>query len=88
MGFHKRYIDDEQIMDIYSSRGIAGVVEWYIKGVDAIITQGKLSMDISDVLYTDELTKEEQDEEIERLIVSEKLKKGYNEKEEKAATSS
>jgi hypothetical protein len=45
-------------------------------------------MDISDVLYTDELTKEEQDEEIERLIVSEKLKKGYNEKEEKAATSS
>ena len=84
MGFHKRYIDDEQIMDIYSSRGIAGVVEWYIKGVDAIITEGKLSMDISDVLYTDELTKEEQDEEIDRLITAEILRKGNNEKEEKA----
>ena len=38
MGFHKRYIDDQQVIDIYEESGVKGVREWYTKGVDALIT--------------------------------------------------
>jgi len=84
MGFHKRFISTDQVVDIFKQSGIEGVVEWYTKGVDALITEGQLAMDVSDVIYTDQLTSAEKDEEIDRLITAEILRKGNNEKEEKA----
>ena len=88
MGFHKRYVDDEQVMNLYKSGGVSQVIDWFTRGVDALVTSGQLSNDITDILYTNELTSEEQREEINRKIVSKTLRKGYDEKEEKTTTSS
>ena len=43
MGFHKRYIDDEQIISLYCNGGADAIIEWYTRGVDAVILSGKLA---------------------------------------------
>jgi hypothetical protein len=43
MGFHKRYIDDEQVINIYRKNGCQAVIDWFTKGADAIITSGELA---------------------------------------------
>ena len=43
MGFHKRYIDDEQVIRIYRTEGCQAVIDWYQKGTDAVILSGELS---------------------------------------------
>ena len=43
MGFHKRYIDDDQIINMYRTQGCQAVIDWFTKGVDVVITSGKLS---------------------------------------------
>ena len=43
MGFHKRYIDDDQIIDMYENQGYQAIIDWYTKGVDALILSGPLS---------------------------------------------
>ena len=50
MGFHKRYIDDDQVIDIYRTQGCQAVIDWYTKGVDAIITSGKLASEVNDLM--------------------------------------
>ena len=50
MGFHKRYISEEQIIEIYKTSGIEGVKDWYTKGVDALILETGLSSEIDDIL--------------------------------------
>ena len=68
MGFHKRYIDDEQVIEIYRTQGNQGVIDWYTKGVDAIITSGDLSEHILDILEIGLLTKEQKWNKISELI--------------------
>ncbi len=43
MGFHKRYINDGQVIDIYKRDGCQAVIDWFLKGNDAIILSGPLS---------------------------------------------
>ena len=50
MGFHKRYIDDEQIIDIYRKNGCQAVIDWYQKGADAVILSGELSETVHSLL--------------------------------------
>ncbi len=50
MGFHKRYMSDEQIIEIYKTSGIEGVKDWYTKGADALILETGLSSEIDDIL--------------------------------------
>ena len=88
MGFHKRYIDDDQVIDIYREQGKQGVIDWYTRGVDALVTNGQLSMDITDILYTDKLTEDEQQLEIDRMVSIASIKKLKYEKKEKTPTSS
>ena len=59
MGFHKRYIDDEQIIEMYRRDGNQAVIDWLSKGVDSIITSGELSADILDILDLTLMTKTE-----------------------------
>ena len=47
MGFHKRYIDDDQIIRIYREKGCQGVIDWFSKGADALILSGELSEKIN-----------------------------------------
>ena len=35
MGFHKRYIDNEQVIRLYRDGGIKNVEDWYTRGADA-----------------------------------------------------
>ena len=50
MGFHKRYIDDEQVIDIYRKYGCQAVIDWYQKGVDALILSGELTETVHTML--------------------------------------
>jgi len=50
MGFHKRYIDNEQVISLYRDGGIKKVEDWYTRGADALITETGLASDITDIL--------------------------------------
>jgi len=50
MGFHKRYIDDDQIINMYKTQGCQAVIDWYTKGVDAVILSGPLSSTVHTML--------------------------------------
>ena len=46
MGFHKRYIDDEQVIRLYQNGGVDNVINWFTKGVDALILSGNLAEEV------------------------------------------
>ena len=50
MGFNKRHITNDQVIDTYSRTGIAGVEDLYKKGVDALILETGLASEIDDIL--------------------------------------
>jgi len=71
MGFHKRHIDNEQVLRLYEDGGINRIREWYTKGVDALITETGLASRVGHVISDDEWTQMgtvRQDEEIFKLI--------------------
>jgi len=37
MGFHKRYIDDDQVIRLYQNGGVDAVISWYTSKVDALV---------------------------------------------------
>jgi len=51
MGFHKRHISNDQVIDIFRSQGIDGVKDWYTRKVDAVITEAGLASDIYDIMH-------------------------------------
>mgnify|MGYP001217004543 CR=1 FL=1 len=53
MGFHKRYISNDQVIEIYKESGITKVYDWYTKGVDALITETGLASEIGDLLNSE-----------------------------------
>ena len=78
MGFHKRYIDDNQIIDLYREQGNQAVIDLYTKGVDAIITQGDLSEHVIDILEIGLLTETDKWNKISELISEASIKKGFD----------
>jgi hypothetical protein len=54
MGFHKRYIDNQQVIDLYKSGGVENVKKWYTGKVDALILENGLASEINDVLCDNE----------------------------------
>ena len=87
MGFHKRYIDDDQVIDIYREQGIQAVFEWYTRGVDAVITSGDLAGDVDNIIYSNEIVNEEKLDILGMMIGLASTKKiGYE--KEKTVTSS
>jgi len=75
MGFHKRYIDDDQVIEIYRTEGNQAVIDWFTKGVDAVITSGDLSEHILDILNIGLLTKSDKQNKISELITKARIKK-------------
>jgi hypothetical protein len=78
MGFHKRYIDDEQVIRLYRTQGNQAVIDWFTKGVDAVILSGDLSEQISDILDTNLLTANQRWNRISELISNASIKKGFD----------
>ena len=71
MGFHKRYIDNKQVLRLYEDGGIQKIRDWYTKGVDALITETGLASRVGHVISDDEWIQfgtVRQDEEIFKLI--------------------
>ena len=77
MGFHKRYIDDEQVISIYRTNGCQAVIDWFTKGVDAAIVSGELSEHIQDILEIGLLTDPDKWNKISELISDASIKKGF-----------
>ena len=70
MGFHKRYIDDEQVIRLYQNGGVDNVINWFTKGADALILSGDLAEEVSLLINIVEI-----DRQIARRRISETIEK-------------
>jgi hypothetical protein len=50
MGFHKRHISNDQILQMYLTEGMQKVYDWYTKGVDTLVTEVGLASDVGDLI--------------------------------------
>jgi hypothetical protein len=50
MGFNKRHIGNDQVIEIYQNDGIKGVQNWYTQGVDTLVLETGIASEIDDVL--------------------------------------
>ena len=77
MGFHKRYIDDDQVINIYRNNGCQAVIDWYTKGADALILSGKLSETVHTLLNILEHDHERGWNRISEEIMKASVQKGF-----------
>jgi hypothetical protein len=71
MGFHKRHIDNDQVIRIYNDGGVERIRSWYTRGVDALITETGLASQVGSILSDDEWRQigiVRQDKEIIKII--------------------
>jgi len=72
MGFHKRHISNDQVIDIFRSQGIDGVRDWYTRKVDAVITEAGLASDIYDLMHVTEIDQQQKWNSISEMIMNER----------------
>ena len=77
MGFHKRYIDDDQIIRIYRNEGCQAVIDWFTKGVDAVILSGELAETVHTMMNILEHDHERGWNKISKTIASASIQKGF-----------
>jgi hypothetical protein len=87
MGFHKRYIDDDQVISIYDEQGSQAVINLYTSGVDALIISGELSEQVEEIIYSRELTKLEKYHEVQMIVSMASIRKINYEKKTTATSS-
>ena len=73
MGFHKRYISNDQVIEMYRRKGMQAVYDWYTKGVDALVTETGLSSDVSELIGKDNDWNRMSD-----MISEQSINKGFN----------
>ena len=78
MGFHKRYIDDDQIIHIYRTEGCQAVIDWYQKGVDALILSGTLTETVHSLMNILEHDHERGWNRISEVISNASIEKGFD----------
>jgi len=76
MGFHRRHISDEMLINAYRDKGIEGVREWY-RGCDAIVTQGDLAGNVTNLMYEEQFDEIKTWNKISELISDASIKKGF-----------
>tara|TARA_R110000803_G_scaffold38839_2_gene83874 strand:- start:1437 stop:1691 length:255 start_codon:yes stop_codon:yes gene_type:complete len=72
MGFHRRYLNSEQVINVFESSGINGIKSLYTRGVDSLILECKtegLTLEIDDILSSNKLTTEEKWKHVENVIM-------------------
>ena len=77
MGFHKRYIDDDQIIRIYRTNGCQAVIDWFSSGADAFILSGDLSEKIHTMMNIMNIDEVEGFNKISKTIAKASLEKGF-----------
>tara|TARA_Y100001937_G_C7027472_1_gene288462 strand:+ start:449 stop:688 length:240 start_codon:yes stop_codon:yes gene_type:complete len=55
MGLNKRYIDDEIVITTFRLSGCQAVIDMFTKGVDVLITSGKLSNKVDELIKHSDL---------------------------------
>jgi len=50
MGFHRRHIDNKQVISLFRLGGIDIVKDWYTIGADALVTESGLASDITEIM--------------------------------------
>ena len=68
MGFHKKYISNEQVVQLFSDGGVDNIREWYLGKADALITESGLASSISSILTNQDIVSSNQDNEIGILL--------------------
>ena len=76
MGFHKRWLMNDSLIEMYRERGINAVAE-FIDGADALITEGGLSAEVVDILHEEKFRPTETWNKISKLISDASIKKGF-----------
>ena len=71
MGFHRRHIDNDQVVRLYEDGGLIRIKEWYTRGVDALITETGLASQVGSIISDSEwqqMGTANQDDEIIKII--------------------
>ena len=82
MGFHKRYISNDQVIDIFRSQGIDGVKNWFTRKVDALITEAGLASDIHDMMHIPDVEQSSLWNNISEMIMNERYNDRLTEQEQ------
>ncbi len=77
MGFHKRWLMNDSLIDMYRNKGINAVAEW-VNGADALMAEEGLATNIVDLLYEEKFNSVEIWNKISVLISDASIKKGFN----------
>lgn len=56
MGFHTRYITNKQVIELYKTKGISGVIKLYNGKADALVLENGIASIIDDLLLRMEET--------------------------------
>jgi len=67
MGFNKRYLFNDQVLNLLKTGGLDGVKDW-LKKADAIIAESGASADVVNLLEDDDLTPEKIQEKVKNII--------------------
>jgi hypothetical protein len=76
MGFHKRWLMNETLIDMYRNRGINAVAEW-VDGADALMAEEGLASQVVDILHEEKFRPTETWNKISKLISDASIKKGF-----------
>ena len=71
MGFHRRHIDNDQVIRFYDNGGVEEIRNWYTRGVDALITETGLASQVGSIISDSEwqqMGRANQDNEIVKII--------------------
>ncbi len=67
MGFNKRYLFNDQVLNLLKTGGLDGVKDW-LKKADAIIAESGASTDVLNLLEGEDLTPEKIQEKVKKII--------------------
>ena len=76
MGFHKRWLMNDSLIDMYRSRGINAVAEW-IGSADALLAEDGLASQVVNILHEEKFRPTETWNKVSKLISDASLKKGF-----------
>ena len=76
MGFHKRWLMNDSLIDMYRNKGINAIAEW-VDGADALMAEEGLSSEVVDLLYEEKFNSTEIWNKISKLISEASIKKGF-----------
>ena len=76
MGFHKRWLMNDSLIDMYRDKGINAVAEW-VDGADALMAEDGLASQVVDILHEEQFRPTETWNKISKLISDASIKKGF-----------